>query len=269
MINKLKKYAFALIVSTSLAPSQSLDAATRENNIEFATALLRGPAAYYEFKLRNDYSRSAYFKRAIIHTIRFLNDFSTLSKKSSCYSLAYDVFGYAISAACLGTMISLGKTTIIPENKQTTPPTCLGDDYTQFGLYVLPILETACALIRTQQVSPRGLYRSSELAKAPYSSMALAKGNVTTPQALLANIGLDLTRITQYFFTNIHAHEKTKDKNILMLFMLSAYLIAIYSEISDFHAIKKGVDDYIRERDESSEAIRRNMNILKAEVDKH
>jgi hypothetical protein len=42
--------------------------------IELTTALLRGPAAYYEYELRNDTSQSAHLKKAAIHAIRLLND---------------------------------------------------------------------------------------------------------------------------------------------------------------------------------------------------
>ncbi|MFA5306370.1 MAG: hypothetical protein WC365_02885 [Candidatus Babeliales bacterium] len=213
MINKLKKYVTALIVSTCLiTPSQPLEASTPVNNIELVTALLRGPAACLEFKLRNDYSRSAYFKRAVIHAIRLINNCCTSSKHDPSYSIAFD----SISVA-----ISLIETGITPENNQVQAKTCLGDDYAKLGMYVLPILEMLCALVRTRQISPK-TYN--------YPNQGYGYPN---PKALIANIGLDFTRITQYFLIN------TGGKKNIIIPLIIAYIIALYLEVGDFQKLKK------------------------------
>ena len=217
MISKLKKYALALIVGAGLTPSQPLAAATVRNNIELVTAFLRGPAAYYEFKLRNDHSRSAYLKKTVIHAIRFINDLGTLSKRRSILSTLFDFANITTTLTCASESSENCNV-----NRQIP---CLGDDYTKLGLYVLPMLETLCALARTQQISPwfDTYYRQD-------------------PKALIANIGLDLTRITQCFLislNNRNRFEKNDEEKPAIILLLLTITIAIYLEVKDFQKTKK------------------------------
>jgi hypothetical protein len=222
----LKKYIFVFGICAIIQPQLF---STSSDTVEIITACLRGPAAYYEFKLRNDYSRSAYFKRAAIHAIRLINDCCTSGKNPS-FSIVYDI-------ASTGGSLIAGRVAF----KQPDKASCLGDEYERLGKFGLPIIEMLCALARTQKISP------------------MPERFYTNSNKLIANIGLDITRITQFVLIDSPSNSKMR-KTIIIGFILMC-AIAIYLEIRDFkdrpHYVQDNSPEAQRQRREFFEQCRR------------
>ncbi|MFA5306472.1 MAG: hypothetical protein WC365_03415 [Candidatus Babeliales bacterium] len=205
----LKKYIFVFGICAIIQPQLF---STLSGTVEIITACLRAPAAYYEFKLRNDNSSSAYFKRAFIQTIRLFNDVYTSGKDPS-FSIVYDIASAAGSLIAGGAALKIEKST--STDKQLDKTSCLGNDYEKLGLFILPLLEMLCALARTQKISPT-------------HANGFPNGN-----KLIANIGLDLTRITQ--FVLINSSGDPKKRNFIVTAFILMCVIAICLEIRDFN----------------------------------
>jgi hypothetical protein len=217
--------------------------ASEQDTAEIITAFLRGPAAYYEFKLRNDCSRGAYIKRAAIHFIRFINDCGAAERieqtKNESLSALFSVplnYINLQTAVIMSLQDNNSKGNKNGQQPKITTEQCklIGDEYEKLGTFVLPILEMLCALIRTQKISP-----------------ACQPSGLPNINALIANIGLDLTRLTQFFLINFSNDPKKRKAFVFAFIMLCIITTSI--EISDFHNQKVRAYEYEkrRQREES------------------
>ncbi|MFA6263815.1 MAG: RING-HC finger protein [Candidatus Babeliales bacterium] len=153
-IQKVTAIVFISLGLSTTTPPQL--AATTKDNIELVTALLRGYAAYSEYELRNDTSRSAHVKRALIHAVRLINDICACKRLynaiivSDPVFVCYDSFQIAKNLhACLKNAQ--------PHAAQTSPePIIDGHEYEKFRRFVLPAIEMLGALARTRLILSGG-----------------------------------------------------------------------------------------------------------------
>jgi hypothetical protein len=187
-------------------PSQ-LAAGTQEN-IELVTALLRGPAASWEFELRNDTSCSAYAKRAAIDLIRIINNLFSTQDTFLAQSLNVSHFVYSMSNAL---PLRTGKEAQKPgeEKKEVLEKTPDTHAYKIMGRFVLPALEMFCALARAQKLS------------------APSRGKI-----LGANIGLDFARIAQFYLINMP--QDPKAQRLLAATLVLVGIIVLCAEASAY-----------------------------------
>ncbi|MFA6263820.1 MAG: hypothetical protein WC630_05290 [Candidatus Babeliales bacterium] len=155
MKNYMKKIiaviGLSLGLSTTTPPTL---VANTKDNIELVTALLRGYAAYSEYELRNDASRSAHAKRALIGAVRVTNDLCAL-KIDRCISIA-NTAPLLLFDTCsiIKSLYSVFTTDqkIAPPDQDTSQPKTQADKVLKLPAIGV-LIEVLGAIIRTSLVS--------------------------------------------------------------------------------------------------------------------
>ncbi len=153
MVNKIARSFFIFLASISAISISTANAVSANDTIGITTALLRGPAAYLEYELRNDTSRSAHAQKALIAAIRLVNDLH-----SPTTQLQHHAFGWFLYDA---KEIFVHLKALLTAQKQpaqltanTTEKQTLSDDkdHQLLRRIVLPMIEMLGALGRTELV---------------------------------------------------------------------------------------------------------------------
>ncbi|MFA6263818.1 MAG: hypothetical protein WCW33_05470 [Candidatus Babeliales bacterium] len=220
MKNALKKlitvFCLSLGLSTTTPPQL---AATTKDNIELVTALLRGYAAYSEYELRNDTSRSAHVKRALIHAVRVTNDLCAL-KIDRCISIANTapllLFDTCSIIKSLYSVFTTDQKIVPPDQDMSQPKTQKDKDLKVVCGFLLPAAETLGALIRTNLISENvdvHDFGDIFLSYARYEQLVFAAPKGSKLEKLwgtlfiLAGIGL-IVKLVSVFYTGVVAQEK-------------------------------------------------------------
>jgi hypothetical protein len=156
---KIHKTLTALALYLCLLSAQTIHAASTTKNIHYAAAFLRGPAAYLEYKFRNDTSLCAHAIKIAVHSVRLLDDSlspaTTSQNKINTDALMEIIKGMSTWQHPVGWCI-YDSITIIKELKacitgtNSVPSTAPNDQEHEFlRSVVLPAAEMICALART------------------------------------------------------------------------------------------------------------------------
>jgi hypothetical protein len=220
MIKHIKKYAIIFCLSSTVTlTTQSYINATTQENIELITAILRGPAAYYEAKIAHDTSRSACIKRTIINAIRLTNDIST-NAAPGFYAIL------DLSALCYN--LSRGLMT----NKKTAAASTTDNDHNAIRQFILPTLEMLGALARAEKITP-------------------SLHHIHCGRQALARTSLDLIRIAQCYYAN-----KQKDplqQKALTNAVIIACAMAVLTELCTYET-ENTQRRWYKERQEEEQA---------------
>ncbi len=203
-----KSVAFlALTLGFMLAPQPTINA-----NTEIVTALLRGPAAYLEYELRNDTSRSAHAKKALIASIRFINDL--YNPQTSLHKFGWFIYDARQILLHLKALRSAQNQS--GQLTQNSAEQNLSDDkdYQILRRFVLPAIEMLGALGRTE------FGQDNMLDYVTFSSIQI---NVTS----ITNITITMSRLGQLYFA---APKNSTDRKIIIA-ILTCCLIEILSTI--------------------------------------
>ncbi|MFA6263816.1 MAG: RING-HC finger protein [Candidatus Babeliales bacterium] len=207
MKHALKKLitVFCLSISLSTTTPPQLAARTKDN-IELVTALLRGYAAYSEYELRNDTSRSAHVKRVLIHAVRLINDVCACS--AGIISL-YDVIKIA---KYVRISMSTIKQTDQKRAGTTNETTISNNERETLRRFALPAIEMLGALCRTNDIARHLPWRSG-----PCASLAV-----------------DMSRCVQIYFG---APENSAARKVVAC-LLALYIIRFVSTMGKLASIK-------------------------------
>jgi hypothetical protein len=156
----------SIVLSIATPPAQAVPA---QDNIELVTAILRLPCGILEYDLRDDTSRNAHLTRAALNAIRLLNNLFTRTPQSPWTNCKELVTGIETWHHPLGWFI-YDATNIIKElhayikydegeKPLSTTTSVKNNDYEILQKFILPTIETMCALARTEKLGrsmPRG-----------------------------------------------------------------------------------------------------------------
>ncbi|MFA5306368.1 MAG: hypothetical protein WC365_02875 [Candidatus Babeliales bacterium] len=216
MARKTTLLAFILFAGTSAVSISTVNAVSTNNAIEITTALLRGPAAYLEYELRNDTSRSAHAKKALIAAIRLVNDLHSQNAQPQHHAFGWFVYDakeiFVHLKASLTTQKNLTVPTALAQNA-TEQKLSDNKDYQFLRRIVLPTLEMLSALARTKFIKIR----------LPYSG-----GN-------FAAITTTLSRLLQIYF----AAPKNSSQRKIIIGLLAWCVVDIIKQAQHLHTISQ------------------------------
>jgi hypothetical protein len=188
---------FCINASITISPQLT---ATIPSSLKITTALLRGPAAYLEFELRNDSSLRASLLRLCIGAIRISNDCSALHSDPTVSLLLDSIVTTMYTKNDLKTLI---KKNIHHVDPQAQAAIVNDEEYIKLRRWILPAFEMLCALAR--------------LKETPGISSA-------------ANTGLDLTRLAQIYCA--HAPQDPQQRKSFMAAFIIVGVLCICTEIA-------------------------------------
>ncbi len=164
--------------------TQPLNAAPSVKKIRYATALLRGPAAYLEHKLRNDTSLRARVIKMAIHGIRMLDDSSVPTPEGIDYYSLHEAWSKLSTWHHLVSWFIYDIVAFIKEGKacikgERASPVVItdGQEHEFLCSTILPMAEMICALARITPIERR----SNNLANIAISIVRLCELYYATP----------------------------------------------------------------------------------------
>lgn len=208
----IQKVISSLVLSLGLSVvTQPTLSAHSRDTIELATAFLRGPAAYLEYELRNDTSRSAHLKRVMIHAIRLLND---LCAHKGIMQVDDQVITLDIPTipSCYDAIQIISNVYNARKNNQQESHILPNKELQILRQFILPAIEMLGALVRSGNVISR---IPIENAHAKY----------------LANRTIDISRYAQLFCASDKNSKARRAWGVLLVWTIlqfssfSAYLI--------------------------------------------
>ena len=158
MLHNIRKALTILFMCFGVMSTPSIHATSTIKNIRYAAALLRGPAAYLEYKFCNDTSFRAHAIRIAIDSVRMLDDSLVPLSPGEGYSLSGDLSGiingtntrHHLISWLIYDIVALFKDGKACIEGKYEPPVITKDNQKHEFLrgVVLPLAEMICALER-------------------------------------------------------------------------------------------------------------------------
>ncbi|MFA5306366.1 MAG: hypothetical protein WC365_02860 [Candidatus Babeliales bacterium] len=162
--------------------TQPMVNAHAHDNLEITTALLRGPAAYLEYELRNDTSRSAHAKKALIAAVRLINDLNNPTSLLKHHSLCWFVYDAKEIFVHLKALLTTQKQPTPPTTNAAEKPTLVDSRANHIlRCFILPMIEMLGALGRTEFARSRLPHRGGCFAGIATSMSRLGQLYLAAP----------------------------------------------------------------------------------------
>jgi hypothetical protein len=202
-----------------------INATSSTTSIRYATALLRGPAAYLEYKFRDDTSLRAHLIRMAVHGVRMIDDSLVPAPSSNDYSLSNTINGmstwhHLISWFIYDLVCFIKNSKACITEKNTSSVIAKDkDEHECLRGAILPVAEMVCALTRISTTS----YDGNNLTDTVMSIVRLCELYYATPHNSAKRTvieGLLVTCIVEFLVKSKQLYKLTRRRKREFVFDL-------------------------------------------------